>query len=84
MQIERFVLFIDALKAGPDPAPDDSVGLIQNLRINATIGTDDDPAFDALGEGVVGVVIGRLDDGSPALGALKRRSDGSPAIVQVN
>lgn len=42
-------------------------GLASRLRFDVTPSTELDPAFLALGDGVVGVVVGQFEDGSPAL-----------------
>jgi hypothetical protein len=78
MLVERILFDLEALHALEgllDGPVDVGFGDLHRLRFDVTPAADFDTATFALRDGVVGVVIGKFEDGSPALEALERDVD---------
>ena len=77
MLIERFEISLDALELSNGRSPNGGMPLVRDVKLNVSNRSKDLAALGTLGDRTVGVVIGKLDDGTPAFAALKRQSDGS-------
>ena len=75
MRVERIIISLDDLPRD-DVDIDGGVGLAANLRIDRAERPEDVATLAALGEGVVGCLVGHLEDGTAAVAALYLNADG--------
>lgn len=75
MRVERIIISLDYLPRD-DVDVDGGVGFAANLRIDQTERPEDVATLAALGEGVVGCLVGYLEDGTAAVATLYFNADG--------
>ena len=77
MLVERLVISASEFFADDNVNVDRGVALAANLRVDRTHRPEDIATLAALGDGVVGCLIGYIKDGTPAVAALYRDANGS-------
>lgn len=73
-EVDRILFDLPALQAfegGFETVPHVLFGELGGLRLNISPATEGDTAALALSDGVIGVVVGKLQNGAAALWALK-------------
>ena len=75
MRVERIILSVNYL--GNDIDVNGRMALAANLRIDRSHRPEDIAALSALGNGVIGCLVGYVEGGSPAIVALHLNTDGS-------
>ena len=76
MLVSRIVYLSDFVRRD-DANIDGCVGFAARLRVDRSERPDDESTLAALGDGVVGMLVGNLKDGTPAIAALYLNADGS-------